>query len=401
MLSLGTAVGTKSGGRTAGKQAAAACEVRSKGGAGRRLLAAGKRQQIWASRVFAGRQHQHPQRMEVAAGSVLSRAHWVDARSASAATSVHYDPENLQLFRTAATRVAESVAKHAASSQREPSELRVLDLGSGSGVWGLVVASQLRHTVGLEEHSIRLVFADITQASIDLSLANAARSCGTLSPAHALAFACEGFVGDMFDAVSCNATTSDGRERLKDQRPFDVILFNPPQTGGHDAFRGSSHALEKYGGDDGSLYYRRFAREVGPLAHDATACVLAQIGLANPARVQRTLRSAGFDSVTELARQQRTTTVRRHALIPGAIACLFIRGGSSLILHMIWIFRCRAGGSMGIACAWANGASTRATRGRQGRFLAEPRGRTVGSRATHGGGCSGRDVATGAAHEST
>jgi methylase of polypeptide subunit release factors len=157
------------------------------------------------------------------------------------------------------------------------------------------------------------VFADITQACIDLSLTNAARFRGSLSPAHALAFACEGFVGDMFDAVSCNTMLSGGRERLKNQCPFDVILFNPPQTGGHDAFRASCHALGKYGGEDGTLYYRRFAREVGSLAHDETACVLAQIGLANPARVERALRSAGFDSVTELARQQRTTTVRDRA----------------------------------------------------------------------------------------
>jgi hypothetical protein len=51
------------------------------------------------------------------------------------------------------------------------------------------------------------------------------------------------------------------------------------------------------------------AAEVGSLAHSKTACLLAQIGLANPRRVEQELAAAGFASVRELARQQRTTTV--------------------------------------------------------------------------------------------
>jgi methylase of polypeptide subunit release factors len=265
----------------------------------------------------AGR-HQQMQASDIAADD--QRSQWVRSSSSAATsdTSVHHDPENLQLFRAAAARLAECMEKCAASGHRVSPELRILDLGSGSGVWGLTVAAHLRRTEGLEQHSIRLVFADICEASIDLSLANAGRSCGALAPARADAFGYDGFVGDMFEAVSCKAMqdgqTVVGRERLKDQRPFDVILFNPPQTGGHDAFRASRHALEKYGGEDGSLFYRRFAREVGSLAHDETACVLAQIGLANPVRVERSLCSAGFGSVTELARQQRTTTVSEHII---------------------------------------------------------------------------------------
>ena len=265
-------------------------------------LGAGKQQQLQTPDIAADDQ----------------RSQRVRPRSSAAAsgTSVHHDPENLQLFRAAAARLAECVAKRVACDRLQSPELRVLDLGSGSGVWGLTVAAHLRRTEGLEQHPIRLVFADICEASIDLSLANAARSCGALTPARADTFGYNGFVGDMFEAVSYNAMqdgqTVLGRERLKDQRPFDVILFNPPQTGGHDAFRASRHAIGKYGGEDGSLFYRRFAREVGSLARDDTACVLAQIGLANPARVERSLRSAGFDSVTELARQQRTTTVSEH-----------------------------------------------------------------------------------------
>ena len=250
---------------------------------------------------------QQPQQVE----GCTESPYGLDIRS-SAADDVHHDPDNLPLFRTA----AESVSKRVASGLREAPELRVLDLGSGSGIWGLLVAARLRQTVELERHTIRLVFADVAKSSVDLSLANAARSREALNSAHADAFVFDGFVGDMFDAVLYRTMLPGGRlmrrERLKDQQPFDVILFNPPQTGGHDAFRTSRYALEKYGGEDGSLYYRRFAREVGSLAHDKTACVFAQIGLANPARVERSFRSAGFDSITELARQQRTTTVSEH-----------------------------------------------------------------------------------------
>jgi hypothetical protein len=207
----------------------------------------------------AGATAEHPQWLEAG----ISHAKPLDIRSTA---GVHHDPQNLPLFRAAAARVAESVATRLGGSAGAAApELRVLDLGSGSGVWGLLLTSHLRHAIGLEDCSIHLSFADVSEASVALSLENAARNHGTLGAGHAnKAFSFDGFVGDMFDAVASNSARSNNRSvggaqvLLRESRPFDVILFNPPQTGGNEAFGSSRFRLEKYGGEDGSLFYRRF-----------------------------------------------------------------------------------------------------------------------------------------------
>ena len=106
---------------------------------------------------------------------------------------------------------------------------------------------------------------ELNDLSVALSLENAARNHGTLGAGRAnKAFSFDGFVGDMFDAVASNSALSNNRSvggkqlLLRESRPFDVILFNPPQTGGNEAFGSSRFRLEKYGGEDGSLFYRRF-----------------------------------------------------------------------------------------------------------------------------------------------
>lgn len=127
---------------------------------------------------------------------------WVEAgpRGASkldirSAPGVHHDPLNLPLFGAGAAKAATAVA--ALTKTRSANQaIRVLDLGSGSGVWGLMAASWLRHTPGLEEHPIFVGFADASQAAVTLSLGNSARNHAAIGRRHAQAFAFEGFVGE-------------------------------------------------------------------------------------------------------------------------------------------------------------------------------------------------------------
>ena len=89
---------------------------------------------------------------------------------------------------------------------------------------------------------------------------------------------CKVFTGDMFSA-------------LLGEKPYDLILFNPPQTGGPVEFE--HRRLDKWGGLDGSKYFIRMARECGPLIHSASVLAVSHIGIANPLRVRKAMQKSG------------------------------------------------------------------------------------------------------------
>lgn len=142
---------------------------------------------------------------------------------------------------------------------------RVLDLGCGSGIWGLILAR-----LAPENLTVHTTFADIDARCVSTSLWNAIELNGV--PADS----CTGLVGNMFDAVPATAPL------------FDLIVFNPPQTGGDARLR--AVRPDKWGGDDGSLFYRRLAAEspryLDRQRHNSGGTVAAaHIGLAAPRRV--------------------------------------------------------------------------------------------------------------------
>lgn len=167
---------------------------------------------------------------------------------------------------------------------------RVLDLGCGHGVLGIVA--------GLAGAS-SVTFADVHAPSVALALANAARN-GLGGGARS----CEvrGVCGDFLAPVR-GAT-------------FDVVLCNPPQTGGPDALRERHPA--RFGGSDGTDYFVRLAEA----AHQVVPALGARIvyfhlSRANPRRVARAFEDAGFLLERRASQARSFTLTELDALAPG------------------------------------------------------------------------------------
>jgi len=194
------------------------------------------------------------------------------------ALGVHHDPRNEALYAALATYVA------GALGPPRTAPCRALDLGCGSGVLGLVAA----RAAGLH-----MTFADVHAPSVAAALANARRN-GVRGAV--------GVTGDLLEPVRGQA--------------FDLVLFNPPQTGGPPTLAHTQP--DRYGGDDGAAWFVRLARELGPSVLPVGGLVIGlQHSRANPARVAAAWSAAGFER-RELARQPREFTLAElDALAPG------------------------------------------------------------------------------------
>ncbi len=164
------------------------------------------------------------------------------------AEGVHFDAGNVPLYEAIAGLVL-------------PGE-RVLDLGCGHGALGVVAAAA---------GAGHVTFSDVHAPSVTLALANAERN--GLGP-------CRGVVGDLLAPVC-------------DER-FDLILFNPPQTGG-SAELGKLRP-DRYGGEDGALYFCRLAESLGDALAPLTGRVVGmRLSRANPEAVDMAFRAAGLE----------------------------------------------------------------------------------------------------------
>jgi len=183
---------------------------------------------------------------------------------------VHHDRENEALYRPLAALVRGGE--------------RVLDLGCGNGVLGVIAGLAGAGSV---------TFADVHEPSVILALENARRN-GLHS--------CAGAIGD-FLAPLGDAT-------------FDLVLCNPPQTGGGAELRRLQPA--RYGGDDGAEHFVRLAEGAARVApRPAARIAFFQLSRANPRRARAAFERAGFE-LQELAAVTRRFTLRDlETLAPG------------------------------------------------------------------------------------
>ena len=227
---------------------------------------------------------------------------------------------------TTITSTTTNTTTHSPLPER-PETLRILDVGCGSGVWGLMLAEQYLIDINMYQlhvspeserkstadnlqqssHAlsrvapsaqthplpsattigsplVHVTFTDIDPVCVDNALFNASEWWANGSPLSRLA-SFSGVVSDVLryfvdqqwvehtDRRSNTDThitnTHSGSASAKrvptdihlDHRDaFDIILFNPPQTGGDATFQAGRP--DRYGGVDGTLYYRRLAADV-------------------------------------------------------------------------------------------------------------------------------------------
>mmetsp|Transcript_24651 Transcript_24651/g.48496 ORF Transcript_24651/g.48496 Transcript_24651/m.48496 type:complete len:298 (-) Transcript_24651:187-1080(-) len=200
--------------------------------------------------------------------------------------TVHFDPENSPNFFGAATNVWQALINSRQTFGISSKQVRVLDLGGGCGVWGLILARTAPKDLDVE-----LVFTDIDPKATEIAALNAKENCPMLISSS--------FTANMF-------------EGLNPEVKFDLVVFNPPQSGGPAEF--GRIRPDKWGGFDGSMYYVRLARECKPFIHDSSVLVVSHIGLANPLRVRYSLETAGGNAFSMSVARWQERQFNRKAL---------------------------------------------------------------------------------------
>jgi len=157
--------------------------------------------------------------------------------------------------------------------------LKILDLGTGSGVIAVSLAKELALA--------RVCAVDVSAAAVEIARLNARRHC--------LEERMEFFCGDLFEPVA------------EEREEFDLIVANPPYIRSGD-LAGLAPEIREWepitaldGGADGLLYYRRIIAaawdylkiggfillELGDVMGEAVARLFADAGGFEPAQVYR------------------------------------------------------------------------------------------------------------------
>lgn len=166
--------------------------------------------------------------------------------------------------------------------------MRILDMGTGSGVIGITFALQLA------DFSPETVLADISSEALGLALENAT----------SLGARVKTFRSDLFSAWSPPAEGNESAEctfsaAIRPPAPFDLALANLPYIpNGEELQVEVTHdpATALFGGDEGTETVMRFLRDAR--FHLAPGALVAlEVGYDQGERVAQAMQELGYESV--------------------------------------------------------------------------------------------------------
>ena len=167
----------------------------------------------------------------------------------------------------------DEVLRTCALLSREKDHLRILELGTGSGILAVGMAKEVR--------SCSIFATDISSKKIDVARNNARL--------HKVEAVITFLVGDLYHPLTARADTDT----------FDCIVFNPPYLS-HDDWTHAQPEIQDYepidslwGGHDGLAFYRALIPGVPILLRRGGALVL-EIGRGQADSIEAMLHSAAF-----------------------------------------------------------------------------------------------------------
>ena len=168
---------------------------------------------------------------------------------------------------------AEEIDEEPATEEEEDHRLRILDMGTGSGVLGLTLAAELGGRCA------ELVLADISPDALSLAQENA----------------------ELLGLSRCQFTQTDLFSNLQSEK-FHLIVANLPYIAETDRHTLSAEVLRDpdsalFGGLDGLDVVRNFIQQAPSYLHPG-GIVALEIGYDQSEKVEDLLKENGFDSIT-------------------------------------------------------------------------------------------------------
>jgi release factor glutamine methyltransferase len=168
---------------------------------------------------------------------------------------------------------AEEIDEEPATEEEEDHRLRILDMGTGSGVLGLTLAAELGGRCA------ELVLADISPDALSLAQENA----------------------ELLGIARCQFTETDLFSNLQSEK-FHLIVANLPYIAETDRHTLSAEVLRDpdralFGGLDGLDVVRNFIQQAPSHLHPG-GIVALEIGYDQSNKVEALLKEKGFNSIT-------------------------------------------------------------------------------------------------------
>ena len=190
----------------------------------------------------------------------------------------------------------ESLLEKCAVLQRVKGHLKILELGTGSGIIAISLAHQIKNTT--------IIATDIAFEKISLARENAR--------VHGFDGVIKFFVGDCIQALKIG----------KREHCFDCIVFNPPYVSEADWRHLQPEILNYepvnalYGGTDGLAFYRNLIPTVGGLLCEG-GYLLFEIGSSQSdsvsSMIQRTRIYSDISVLQDLAGMDRVVSARKES----------------------------------------------------------------------------------------